>query len=133
MQQFIMAEWQDVGGLNPCFNGRCTRTFAEVEQEKSQVVGLNPCFNGRCTRTAQSTQLHTTHKNVLILVLMEDALVLQNLGNALFKRIVRLNCASKDLYLTNFMYLFSECKSTYFYGEAQNFYVKVSVKPIKCR
>ena len=28
------------------------------------------------------------------------------------------------------MYLFSECKSTYFYGEAQNFYVKVSVKPI---
>ena len=72
------------------------------------------------------------HK-VLILVLMEDALVLQNLGNALFKRIVRLNCASKDLYLTNFMYLFSECKSTYFYGEAQNSYVKVSVKPIKCR
>ena len=73
------------------------------------------------------------YKGVLILVLMEDALVLQNLGNALFKRIVRLNCASKDLYLTNFMYLFSECKSTYFYGEAQNSYVKVSVKPIKCR
>ena len=70
---------------------------------------------------------------VLILVVMDDALVLQNLGNALFKRIVRLNCASKDLYLTNFMYLFSECKSTYFYGEAQNSYVKVSVKPIKCR
>ena len=68
---------------------------------------------------------------VLILVLMEDALVQQNLGNALFKRIVRLNCASKDLYLTNFMYLLSECKSTSFYGEEQNFYVKVSVKPIK--
>ena len=31
---------------------------------------------------------------VLILVLMEDALVQQNLGYALFKRIVRLNCAS---------------------------------------
>ena len=69
---------------------------------------------------------------VLILVLMEDALVQQNLGNALFKRIVRLNCASKDLYLTNFMYLFSECKSSYFYGEAQNFYVKISAKHIKC-
>ena len=69
---------------------------------------------------------------VLILVLMEDALVPQNLGNALFKRIVRLNCASKDLYLTNFMYLFSECKSSYFYGEAQNFYVKISAKHIKC-
>ena len=69
---------------------------------------------------------------VLILVLMEDALVLQNLGNALFKRIVRLNCASKDLYLTNFMYLFREYKSSYFYGEVQNFYVKISVKHIKC-
>ena len=71
-------------------------------------------------------------KEVLILVLMEDALAQQNLGNALFKRIVRLNCASKDLYLTNFMYLFSECKSSYFYGEAQNFYVKISAKHIKC-
>ena len=70
--------------------------------------------------------------DVLILVLMENALVQQNLGNALFKRIVRLNCASKDLYLTNFMYLFSECKSSYFYGEAQNFYVKISAKHIKC-
>ena len=69
---------------------------------------------------------------VLILVLIENALVQQNLGNALFKRIVRLNCASKDLYLTNFMYLFSECKSSYFYGEAQNFYVKISAKHIKC-
>ena len=69
---------------------------------------------------------------VLILVLMEDALVRQNLGYALFKRIVRLNCASKDLYLTNFMYLFSECKGTYFYGGAQNFYVKISAKHIKC-
>ena len=92
---------------------------------------LNPCFNGRCTRTGaisgQGEQLP-----VLILVLMEDALVPQNLGNALFKRIVRLNCASKDLYLTNFMYLFSECKSSYFYGEAQNFYVKISAKHIKC-
>ena len=71
------------------------------------LKGLNPCFNGRCTRT-------------------------QNLGYALFKRIVRLNCASKDLYLTNFMYLFSECKGTYFYGGAQNFYVKISAKHIKC-
>ena len=74
----------------------------------------------------------SNNESVLILVLMEDALVQQNLGNALFKRIVRLNCASKDLYLTNFMYLFSECKSSYFYGEAQNFYVKISAKHIKC-
>ena len=61
--------------LNPCFNGRCTRTNATNSQEvKEQVVlilvlmedalvqpilitleqnenSLNPCFNGRCTRT----------------------------------------------------------------------------------
>ena len=33
-------------------------------------------------------------KHVLILVVMEDALAPQNLGYALFKRIVRLVCAS---------------------------------------
>ena len=33
-------------------------------------------------------------EGVLILVLMDDALVLQNLGYALFKRIVRPVCAS---------------------------------------
>ena len=49
---------------------------------------------------------------VLILVVMEDALAQQNLGYALFKRIVRLDCASKDLLLTNIMYLLSECKIT---------------------
>ena len=44
---------------------------------------------------------------------MEDALApQQNLGYALFKRIVRLDCASKDLLLTNIMYLLSECKIT---------------------
>ncbi len=40
-----------------------------VQNEQS----LNPCFNGRCTRSSQeriSMQIHT----VLILVLMEDAL-----------------------------------------------------------
>ena len=33
-------------------------------------------------------------RKVLILVVMDDALALQNLGYALFKRIVRLVCAS---------------------------------------
>ena len=37
---------------------------------------LNPCFNGRCTRTIQVTWNPTTDEIVLILVLMEDALVL---------------------------------------------------------
>ena len=37
--------------------------------------GLNPCFNGRCTRTILGQYTNTTTNMVLILVLMEDALV----------------------------------------------------------
>ena len=62
--------------LNPCFNGRCTRTFLRhetcqwkpywvlilvlmedalarevMETITRKVTRLNPCFNGRCTRT----------------------------------------------------------------------------------
>ena len=51
-------------------------------------------------------------KYVLILVVMDDALAQQNLGYALFKRIVRLVCASQDMFLTNITYLLSECKIT---------------------
>ena len=36
--------------LNPCFNGRCTRTNGQPVKGK-HAGGLNPCFNGRCTRT----------------------------------------------------------------------------------
>ena len=36
---------------------------------------LNPCFNGRCTRTGDSNGVFATKQGVLILVLMEDALV----------------------------------------------------------
>ena len=38
--------------LNPCFNGRCTRTLVLGIIECASVDSLNPCFNGRCTRTA---------------------------------------------------------------------------------
>ena len=38
---------------------------------------LNPCFNGRCTRTNQR-YISRKRKWVLILVLMEDALVQEN-------------------------------------------------------
>ena len=37
-------------GLNPCFNGRCTRTPNQRSFWRKQDC-LNPCFNGRCTRT----------------------------------------------------------------------------------
>ena len=41
--------------LNPCFNGRCTRT--DVFQGIGAMwVCLNPCFNGRCTRTLKTKQ-----------------------------------------------------------------------------
>ena len=37
--------------LNPCFNGRCTRTGFMVSLGVITHDSLNPCFNGRCTRT----------------------------------------------------------------------------------
>ena len=71
-----------IKSLNPCFNGRCTRTVfgnawiygdAQVlilvlmEDALALVckallllffyLGLNPCFNGRCTRTNISISL----------------------------------------------------------------------------
>ena len=38
--------------LNPCFNGRCTRTIYR-KNIALRYSSLNPCFNGRCTRTAK--------------------------------------------------------------------------------
>ena len=39
--------------LNPCCNGRCTRTQDEATYKASGTSSLNPCCNGRCTRTAK--------------------------------------------------------------------------------
>ena len=49
---------------------------------------------------------------VLILVVMDDALVQQNVVFWLFEGIVRQKSAPKDFVLTNIMYLFCECKIT---------------------
>ena len=38
------------------------------------MKGLNPCFNGRCTRTRSKFYIKSSTFQVLILVLMEDAL-----------------------------------------------------------
>ena len=59
--------------LNPCFNGRCTRTLTGSRAFTAEEICLNPCFNGRCTRTSNS-RAFTAEEIVLILVLMEDAL-----------------------------------------------------------
>ena len=58
--------------LNPCCNGRCTRTI-KPDSEGNVVASLNPCCNGRCTRTTIKGMI-TSPLKVLILVVMEDAL-----------------------------------------------------------
>ena len=59
--------------LNPCCNGRCTRTQQEQAQEDAKA-SLNPCCNGRCTRTIIKLCSRIGESVVLILVVMEDAL-----------------------------------------------------------
>ena len=40
-----------LAGLNPCCNGRCTRTSINMIKKEIKKASLNPCCNGRCTRT----------------------------------------------------------------------------------
>ena len=47
----------------------------EAVPQRHNGNSLNPCFNGRCTRTNHTWNYQSLHENVLILVLMEDALV----------------------------------------------------------
>ena len=46
--------------------------------EVQDSAGLNPCFNGWCTRTCRSWRIIEDFALVLILVLMDDALVLED-------------------------------------------------------
>ncbi len=39
--------------LNPCCNGRCTRTSFLRSLRELSLICLNPCCNGRCTRTSK--------------------------------------------------------------------------------
>ena len=64
-------------GLNPCCNGRCTRTSSCAAMKCALLKCLNPCCNGRCTRTPRNwLGYRTSKRKVLILVVMEDALAL---------------------------------------------------------
>ena len=36
------------GGLNPCFVGKCSTSWA-VESKEEASEGLNPCFVGKCS------------------------------------------------------------------------------------
>ena len=72
--------------LNPCFNGRCTRTVSSLP--KGLIIeSLNPCFNGRCTRTHITIFNNPQFGEVLILVLMEDALAQER--NALTNKLAK--------------------------------------------
>ena len=51
-----------------------TRKFFNVVRE---AASLNPCCNGRCTRTHVTKTLRGAYEKVLILVVMEDALALK--------------------------------------------------------
>ena len=62
--------------LNPCCNGRWSRTCYVNEATIALHQCLNPCCNGRWSRTVISFERATTDSIVLILVVMEDGLVL---------------------------------------------------------
>ena len=44
------SNWSNTFCLNPCCNGRCTRTHGQMKIYEDRFC-LNPCCNGRCTRT----------------------------------------------------------------------------------
>ena len=60
--------------LNPCFNGRYSRSSACSFLFIKSRTCLNPCFNGRYSRSITEKSLYLKGLKVLILVLMEDTL-----------------------------------------------------------
>ena len=64
--------------LNPCCNGRWSRTGCRSSGRQTGIVSLNPCCNGRWSRTVESVSIkgiEFIEFKVLILVVMEDGLV----------------------------------------------------------
>ena len=62
----------DKVGLNPYFNGTCSKSVASGKDEKVRE-GLNPYFNGTCSKRSDYTDVYTEDGKVLILILMEHA------------------------------------------------------------
>ena len=60
--------------LNPCFNGRYSRSHSNRGRWTSWRFSLNPCFNGRYSRRKAYYYKADVELVVLILVLMEDTL-----------------------------------------------------------
>ena len=68
-------EMKAVKGLNPCFNGTCSKRKggATIKGQEGEY-GLNPCFNGTCSKSENRHRVACRYPGrVLILVLMEHA------------------------------------------------------------
>ena len=64
----------NLGGLNPCFVGKCSTSYVEKNRKNQQKVCLNPCFVGKCSTSKLSGLANSASEQVLILVLLENAL-----------------------------------------------------------
>ena len=60
------------GGLNPCCNGRGSKTNFRIQFRELTHLRLNPCCNGRGSKTRGGKVLKTGFTGVLILVVMEE-------------------------------------------------------------
>ncbi len=60
--------------LNPYSDGRCSKSAQIAKREDSKSVCLNPYSDGRCSKRTPSAWGILEWVNVLILILMEDAL-----------------------------------------------------------
>ena len=81
-------------GLNPCCNGRWSRTrIGRVG--RTQIDRLNPCCNGRWSRTSSLTW-NVLLEWVLILVVMEDGLVLVKVSVLLLIKVVLILVVMED-------------------------------------
>ena len=59
-------------GLNPCCNGRGSKTTVLVGLTSHMGQSLNPCCNGRGSKTEPSFEHLFVYNEVLILVVMEE-------------------------------------------------------------
>ena len=60
-------------GLNPYFNGTCSKRLAELAKVGTTCKSLNPYFNGTCSKRLTVWIVLVCVNIVLILILMEHA------------------------------------------------------------
>ena len=72
-QRLLLLLW--LMSLNPCCDGRWSRTILFLVVSTFSEKSLNPCCDGRWSRTTQLMNWEDIRTKVLILVVMEDGLV----------------------------------------------------------